>query len=120
MFRSDAPASAILDMAITLREFERQLGHAFGPPHRQTPEQMAVTLGIAQPCGGLQAAETHVYTGNNAGCAWCIAMRPAAPTKLGLIVLERWQVAITLNDGDAAARAQWWQRLTACFQKGGG
>ncbi|MHB1666328.1 MAG: hypothetical protein ACYCSR_03205 [Thiomonas sp.] len=102
MFGPDAPASAILDMAITRAEFARQLAQAFGP---------------------LQSPPPHLpdmFAGCHDGCAWRIALHPIQPTRLGLIVLERWSVQIELDAPTPEIRARWWRRFTAYFQKGGG
>lgn len=102
MFVTDAPASATLDMAITRAEFVRQLAQAFGP--QQSPLS--------------QHADT--FTGSHAGCRWRITLQAVAPTRLGLIVLERWSAKIELDAANAAQRASWWRQFTVHFQKGGG
>jgi hypothetical protein len=102
MFATDAPASAVLDMAITRAEFARQLEQAFGP--LQTPAS--------------QHPDT--FAGCHAGCGWRITLQAAAPTHLGLIVLERWSVQVELGAADAERRAAWWRQFTSHFQKGGG
>lgn len=99
MFGSGAPASATLDMAITRADFLRLLTAAFGTVH---------------------ALQHDVFTGCHDGCAWRIALRPATPTRLGLIELERWTACIELDAATARCREVWWRRFTAHFQKGGG
>ncbi|WP_031409890.1 hypothetical protein [Thiomonas sp. FB-Cd] len=99
MFSADAPASTELDMAITRADFARQLTMAFGP---------------------LQAPRADTYVGQSDCCAWSITLRPATPTRLGRIVLERWTVSIELTASTPEGRAQWWNRFGAYFQKGGG
>jgi len=99
MFGSGAPASATLDMAITRADFLRQLTAAFGPLH---------------------APPDNMFTGNHDGCVWRITLLPSAPTRLGLIVLERWTVRIELDAAAPGCREAWWRRFAAHFQKGGG
>ncbi|OIQ72172.1 hypothetical protein GALL_462040 [mine drainage metagenome] len=98
MFGSEAPASATLDMAITRADFVRQLAAAFG---------------------AVESPRSGVFTGLTDECAWRISLQPAPPTRLGLIVLERWEVQIAL-DATPQKRALWWQRFTAYFHRGGG
>ena len=99
MFGADAPASAELDMAITRADFARQLAIAFGP---------------------LQTPRVDTYVGQGPCCAWRLTLQPAAPTRLGRIVLERWTVRVELTGSTPEGRAQWWSRFGAYFQKGGG
>ncbi|MGA8008307.1 MAG: hypothetical protein WCA24_02820 [Thiomonas sp.] len=99
MFGEQAPASALLDMAITRRDFARQLLGAFPAMQQRSPEE---------------------FSGEDAGCRWSIRLLPADPTRLGLIVLERWKAEISVQAPDLAQRRLWWQRFSAHFQKGGG
>ena len=99
MFGFGAPASATLDMAITRADFLRQLTAAFGTVH---------------------APQHDVFTGRHESWAWRITLRPAAPTRLGPVVLERWAVRIDLAAPTPEARTRWWARFTAYFQKGAG
>lgn len=98
MFGSEAPAGATLDMAITRADFVRQLAAAFG---------------------AVESQGSGVFTGLSDECAWRISLQSAPPTRLGLIVLERWEVQITL-DATLQKRALWWRRFNAYFQRGGG
>ncbi|OYV39457.1 MAG: hypothetical protein B7Z83_02475 [Thiomonas sp. 20-64-5] len=99
MFGDQAPASTRLDMAITRSEFARQLRAAFP---------------------ALQESAPDVFSGEYLGCQWSIRLQPTAPTRLGLIVLERWLADIRLGARTLAQRQLWWQRFSAHFQKGGG
>ena len=99
MFGADAPASTELDMAITRTDFARQLAAAFGT---------------------VQTPRADTYVGRMPCCAWRIALRPATPTRLGRLELERWTVSIELTESTPDGRAQWWRRFGAYFQKGGG
>lgn len=99
MFGKQAPASARLDMAITRSEFARQLSAAF-------PD--------------LRESAPNAFSGDDLGCQWSIQFQPAAPTRLGLIVLERWLADVTLHAQSPTQRQLWWQRFSAHFQKGGG
>lgn len=99
MFGEQAPASARLDMAITRSEFARQLRAAFPALLESAPD---------------------TYSGEDAGCQWSIRLQSTAPTRLGLIVLERWLADIALDAQSPAQRQLWWQRFSGHFQKGGG
>ena len=99
MFGEQAPASVRLHMAITRSEFARQLRAAFP---------------------ALQESAPDTFSGEDAGCQWSIRLQPTAPTRLGLIMLERWLADITLDAQSPTRRRAWWQRFSAHFQKGGG
>ncbi|MBN8744976.1 MAG: hypothetical protein J0I24_11800 [Thiomonas arsenitoxydans] len=99
MYGLGAPAHCELDMAITRSAFARQLSMAFPT---------------------LRADGPQAYSGHDAGCDWHIRLHPAEPTRLGLIVLERWLAEVSLTAADPAKRRAWWQQFTAHFQKGGG
>lgn len=99
MFGDQAPASARLDMAITRSEFVRQLKTAFPDLQEPAPDE---------------------FSGEDLGCQWSIRLQPTAPTRLGLIVLERWLADVTVQAKTPAQRQLWWQRFSAHFQKGGG
>ncbi|CUA93329.1 hypothetical protein [Thiomonas bhubaneswarensis] len=99
MYGLDAPARTRLDMTLTRADFARQIRAAF-PSARE-------------PSPGL-------FSGQDEGCEWSVQLQPAAPLKLGLFELERWWVDVAVLAQSAAERAQWWQRFSAHFQKGGG
>ncbi|MDD4886687.1 MAG: hypothetical protein PHO64_07165 [Thiomonas sp.] len=99
MFDAQSPARATLDMAITRSEFARQLKAAFP---------------------GLQESAPDAFSGEDVGCQWSIRLHPTAPTRLGLIVLERWLADVALEAPAPAQRQLWWQRFSGHFQKGGG
>ena len=95
----DAPRSARFDMTVTPADFARQIGQAFP--------------GLRQDAAGR-------YAGDDCGTSWAIELQPAAPTRIGPIVLERWTVGVDLDSPDARARGRWWARFWGYVQRGGG